>query len=63
MEIEIYEQAKEIQQEIEHFNKIKHEIEKTRIRDNDEEFNSVRLKAFDTVCYAIARLKIDFKEL
>lgn len=63
MEKEIYEQAISLRTQISHLRVKKVQIEHTKERENDKEFNLIRQLAHDSICYAIGRLEADFNAL
>ena len=60
MEIEKFNQAKFIREQIVYMNDTKSRIAKMPKRDDDEDFNFALQKGFDAICYSISRLEKDF---
>ncbi len=63
MELETYKQAKHLRELIDKIDNDKRAIEKMRKREGDEEFNALRLMAFDYVSATLERKEKDFKNL
>ena len=63
MELETYERAMFIRENIAKLNTKKIQLEKMKKRDSDDDFNFVRESAHDAICYLISRLEKDFKSL
>lgn len=63
MEHDVFITAKNIKESIARFTNIKNQVEKMRVRDNDEEFNTVRQTAHDFVTNTISLLEDQFKNL
>lgn len=63
MEKQTYDRARHIQDQIEHISAKMAQVQKMRKRNNDEDFNTCRSLAYDSLNLAKTRLEKDFKEL
>jgi hypothetical protein len=63
MEIQKFNQAKYLREQIDHLQVKKLQIENMKKREDDKEFELARQLAHDGICYSLKRLNEDFTAL